>query len=221
MWSSLRALGQFKFVNTTLLWIAITPAIVSVFQRLDKIVEIELFGKLFELNLELPFSWLLLYFAAILFVSGSITFRIFCPLIIQECKDFGEFERRGMDYWEAIRYLKLEVKEDELFEYAKSLIRPSLNDELGNNGGLGVERFTSWEKIESEVELTSALDRNTNNVHVVELFWGIYRKADRGKIWLRAFVGFQYSLGLMFLFGVFLQGFGAVMKIAYQNGHLI
>ena len=52
-------------------------------------------GSIVPLNLELPFSWYYFYFGAVSIALGSILYEFFCPELIKNYKNYGEFLQSG------------------------------------------------------------------------------------------------------------------------------
>lgn len=62
-------------------------------------------GKNLEFVFELPFSWKMFFFSALLFTIASVLYNIFSPLIIRENKSYNDFVENKKNFSHILQYL--------------------------------------------------------------------------------------------------------------------
>lgn len=97
-WSSLYSIGHSKLVQSSLIWVFIVPIAAKILHEIDSIVYLEVFSYTFKLNLELPFSWVTLYFSALFFAMGSLLYIFFCPKLIKDYLNYSSFVDKDNSY---------------------------------------------------------------------------------------------------------------------------
>jgi hypothetical protein len=101
-WSLINSLGKMKFSKSSYYYLVIIPILVKLTQFLDNPLILIAGQNSIKLNLELPFSWYLFYFGAILIAIGTFIYQIFCPNFIKKFQNYGEF----VDAGESDNYLR-------------------------------------------------------------------------------------------------------------------
>lgn len=91
-WSSLAAIGNSKAAQSSYIWLIIVPLAANLMLSVNPRLKFNVFGEYIELTLALPFSWILLYFAALLFSGGTLVYNIRCPRIVRHYRTAREFE---------------------------------------------------------------------------------------------------------------------------------
>ncbi len=77
-------------------------------EGVQDVVTLELLGHSFPIHLSLPFSWKVLFIAAIAFLFANIVYSVFCPSLIKETgayRDFAEQKRSGTELANLLQYL--------------------------------------------------------------------------------------------------------------------
>jgi hypothetical protein len=99
-WSSLRAIGASKAAKSSVVWFFLIPLLVRVGGSLPDSVHIPFVDQNVELVLDVPFSWIALFFAATFFTVGNVIYALFCPTIIKSYRDYSGFVEKtgGSDY---------------------------------------------------------------------------------------------------------------------------
>lgn len=92
-WTSLRRIGTSKVAKSSAIWFLVIPLVVRVSSKLPDKVIIPITGNEIELVLDVPFSLLVLFFAAACFTIGNVLFVIGCPKIVEEYQDYDDFHR--------------------------------------------------------------------------------------------------------------------------------
>lgn len=90
-WQSLAKWGNQKLVQRMYIWLFITPAAAKILVESEEWLK-KFSQNNFSVDLELPFSWILFFFASLSFTIGIILFKAFCPSIVRNYNNFGHFE---------------------------------------------------------------------------------------------------------------------------------
>lgn len=90
-WRPLRAIGQNRAVKSSYLWFVSVPVAARFLGQLDDPLVISLGQQVHSIELDLPFSWILFYFAAVAFALGTLLFSSFCPPLIRDFKNFRDY----------------------------------------------------------------------------------------------------------------------------------
>jgi len=105
-----RILGN-RVLGRLYIWLFLVPILVYFLKDFPEEIVTSLFGKEFSVRLELPFSWVLLYFGGLMFASAQIVFAIFCPVFINDYKHAGDADEKGITAQKireiAINYFRL------------------------------------------------------------------------------------------------------------------
>ncbi len=99
-WSTLRRLGTNRSVRSANVWALIVPISAKLLEGVQGVVTVELFGHKFPIHLTLPFSWKVLFFAAMLFLLANIVFTVFCPVLIKETESYSDFANQQRSGYE-------------------------------------------------------------------------------------------------------------------------
>ncbi|MBI3903557.1 MAG: hypothetical protein HY306_11570 [Nitrosomonadales bacterium] len=121
-WPTLRGLSSNSAIRSANIWALIVPITAKLLEDVEEVVKIKLFEHEYSIHLTLPFSWKVLFVAAIAFLLANIFFAVFCPKLIKETtsfRDFAEQRRSGT-------------------ELQKQL------DELEQNGSLAYAEVIQW-----------------------------------------------------------------------------
>lgn len=94
IWSDLGKLGENSAVRSSMLWMLVVPVAAKALAPLEYFT-FALGGEMMRINLTLPFSWTLLYFAALCFGSASLLYSWWCPRFIRVYPSVREFKELG------------------------------------------------------------------------------------------------------------------------------
>ena len=113
-WLSLKGFGKNKFVLNTTIFLFLTPLFYKfklfIEQAVSKYIEK-------EISIEIPFSWQLLFYAAILFGIGTLLFRIYCPRLLYQFSCLGDYEYAGNYISQLHPYIENIKSEESLQKY--------------------------------------------------------------------------------------------------------
>tara|TARA_R110000868_G_scaffold175781_2_gene413005 strand:- start:6948 stop:7634 length:687 start_codon:yes stop_codon:yes gene_type:complete len=94
-WILVNSLGKLRFSRTSYYYLIIVPIIVKALDKLNNPMLLKFGESNIQINLELPFSWYLFYFGALSISIASLLYQIFCPELIKDFRNYGEFLDAG------------------------------------------------------------------------------------------------------------------------------
>lgn len=94
-WVLVNSLGKLRFSKSSYYYIVIVPIIVKALDHVKSPFYFVFGESSIPINFDLPFSWYLFYFGALSIALGSLLYEIFCPEIIKNYKNYGEFLASG------------------------------------------------------------------------------------------------------------------------------
>lgn len=96
-WSDLHRIGRGFAFRSSYFWLVTVPIAAKLLDELPPSVKFNLPGadEAIELVFELPFTWVMFYFSAILMSFGRFTTGRTCPRIIQEHLNYSDFLGAG------------------------------------------------------------------------------------------------------------------------------
>jgi hypothetical protein len=71
------------------------PIAAKALSKLDEVEQLNFFGNVIPVNLQLPFSWEVFYFSSVFFAMGGALFNWWCPAIIKKYANYHEFSSSG------------------------------------------------------------------------------------------------------------------------------
>lgn len=90
-WQKIRRVGVSRAAKTAPVWIALIPFLAKLLESLPSKVVVPLSGNELQFNLDIPFSWSMLFFASCLFTLGNMVYVFRCPNFVALYKDYAEF----------------------------------------------------------------------------------------------------------------------------------
>ncbi len=90
-WSKLSLLYRLKIVKSTYIWLLIVPLAAHVFNGVEGLNQLTIFGNRFDLHLSLPFSWKAFYFCALSLTLGNLLMFLRCFKVVSENASFQDF----------------------------------------------------------------------------------------------------------------------------------
>ena len=197
-WRALAKLGNKKLVQRMYIWLFITPSAVKLLDTFENWL-IESFQNNIQVDLSLPFSWWLFFFASLAFTLGNIWFSIFCPNIIRNHANYGDFAASRLPpmlIWEFLRDFS-------------TIGKNKLNAKLC---------FPENEIIQAQYKHDNFYLKNTRKTIMKQpsdLFYDVYNAANLDYWGQRLTVFLFYSLGIL------LFGWVVLQNITYVVGQLI
>lgn len=94
-WQFLTGFFRLAFVKLFISWFAIVPIAVAILRSIPEVVYIDSTLHPIALHMELPFSWVILWIASLLFSAAAVLFHLFCPAFIKRHDNFADYKRIG------------------------------------------------------------------------------------------------------------------------------
>lgn len=197
-WDWISTIGNVKLIRSSGLALVVIPLFVKIFQGVSGEYKIEGIEPTLTINLELPFNWIALYFAAISMTIADLIYICQCPLIIKEFKDYGQFRSK------AINFLSL----------PKIASDSGLDIKIIETVSVAYDMIELRQYKEGEL-LISVADTNLENKE--RDFFEITRQfSENIRSKSRLTTLFFYIVSLILLFGLSLQSVGVTLKFIYN-----
>jgi hypothetical protein len=118
-WYKLKRLGTNSTVRSANVWALIVPVAAKLMDGVQDVVTMDLFGHKFPLHVALPFSWKVLFVAAMAFLRANLLFNSFCPPLVKATdtyRDFADQIRSGLE----LKVALAQLRHDNLTEESES-----------------------------------------------------------------------------------------------------
>jgi hypothetical protein len=169
-WDQLRPIQNNKIVNSLYIWLVIVPVAAKLLSKIENELTITLGNQDIVLDMRLPFSWELFFFSALCFVVGNILYLMFCPAIIKDHTNYGNFKEVGGTDAHLSDY------RDQILKFRADLI-----SQLKKSAGIEQGKLSEHEK----------------NEETKNLFWGIYNYFNETRVLAKFLVAVFYLVGLI------------------------
>ena len=200
-WSNLRAIANSKVVKSSAIWLILVPLAAKVLESIDEVVTFKIFSQTIRLNTSLPFSWQLLFFAAVFFTLAGIIYAAFCPELVKQYSSYTKFQEDGnsrMQIMHALRKvtwdLRQQIPKEEYLPYLVTYFQT-----YTKHSEISAEKIKS-DSFELFNEVTSNEGKNSNAFYYVH---EISNSHTQVRIWIA--------------FAFYMAGFAAIGLIAIQN----
>ncbi|QCX01153.1 hypothetical protein FGM00_13915 [Aggregatimonas sangjinii] len=228
-WKSISIFGNSQLINRSYIYLFIVPIFAKLLSKLQSPLKFKIEGKIYELVLELPFSWTMFFASAFLFTIASILYYYAAPSIIKENKSFGTFliDRKDIphisNYAEGMGitrkwFVGIGMGEHEdfsplvLFENLKHQ-----SDELKEETVIDIEeikKISNQKKLKVYKEVHRKRPPNEEKEEFMQSkFWSVYDYANSSKKTSRIICASLYGLGFAFILVVILQGAWTVLQM--------
>jgi|GEM_PF-5911290 len=212
-WRALKTFGRSNFITSSSIILIFLP----ILYKLKVFIEDVIYATTSQsITISLPFSWTLLFYAAILFGIATILFKLFCPKIVYEFNDYSDYTNSGRFITQFREYLENTVSSKWLDKFI-DLERVEMNEFkqiLPNNNALKkvpkdrkkceeVFVFYSeffhlnglqFERAEGSPEKTNEKHRFLIP-HFRNLFYEVYEYSKYTKLWIRIVIFTLYLIG--------------------------
>jgi hypothetical protein len=188
----LRDVGSSRVLQTSYVWLLFVPLAARALASVKENLALKIFGEVFHVTFELPFSWKIFYFAAICFSVAGITYTWRCPAIVKRYKAFPAFqeERRGTPYLRSLlRLLPESIQQD-----VKTLL-DEYDDRVDHRSGA----MTVKTKERDPDKLAQA-------------YWMLHQAANHSDLASLVVCFLFYAAGFILLSVVFVQNFIFVVR---------
>lgn len=109
-WRTIARIGKSRAVHTSYFWLFAVPFLARGLSRIEHLLSFQVFGQRLVIELSLPFSWKVFYFASLFFGVGTLIYLLRCPRIVADHTDAAHFLGAGKGW-------------DQLNEYASDVGR--------------------------------------------------------------------------------------------------
>jgi hypothetical protein len=90
-WSDLSRIGESTIARSAYFWLAVVPLAAIAFSKVERIAHVEMFNHKWQITLELPFSWKMLFWASLAASIANLIYQFRCPRIIRRFPTFKAF----------------------------------------------------------------------------------------------------------------------------------
>jgi hypothetical protein len=90
-WPVIKQVVTSRYVRGLSIWAVIVPPVARVLENVPPEIELLLGGEPFRISVGLPFTWWLLYCAALSSLVASTVYYVWCPTIVQLHRDFAAY----------------------------------------------------------------------------------------------------------------------------------
>jgi hypothetical protein len=102
-WKNVDGMGKNKILSSSYFWVAFVPLCANFFKEVNNI-SITIMGHVYKFYIDVPFSWHLFYFSALLVACAKTIYSFYCPEIIRLYSTFNDFTEQGKGKWSIITY---------------------------------------------------------------------------------------------------------------------
>ena len=179
-----------KVVQSTYIWLFILPIVAKFLSKVESPLSFTINDEIVKLDMTLPFAWQIFYFSAVLFTIANVIYFFYCPKIIKENKNLGDFHSQQKNS----SHLKNYMNEEQSSKWGEDVI------DIMKNTRSKMHNFVKEKP--SQILISKELDRITKN-NLAErqdyFFWEIYNDANLNFKYARILALILYLVaGLMF-----------------------
>jgi hypothetical protein len=102
VWRTLISFSRSKFVQSSLVWVALVPVVARFTEGMDKTFHVRIGENVHVLTLAPPFTWSMFFFGALFFMLGNFIVNWKAPRILKETGHFREFADQGRSPFELL-----------------------------------------------------------------------------------------------------------------------
>jgi len=210
LWSSQNKLSQSKIVKSSAIWFFIVPLFAKIFEHSNKTIVIKMSGFEHVIELDFPFKWQFLFFAALFFMLANLTYQLKAKHIVKNYSSFSDFEIEGNGRLQIHQNFK-----DVAWQDRQGRVHPkhvnNVRAFLENYCSISSEQFDRHENynvlfLEELDKLSSVKGKDS------DAFYFVYNVANScNKNWIIISL-FLYGLGFIFLLAIAMMNIIFVIK---------
>lgn len=195
-WTAIERMGNSKIAKSSYAWFIIIPIAAKLLQKVQNPIYITFLSeKPIEINVDLPFSWYIIFIIGILFILSNVIYLGSCPHIIREFKNYSSFTASGYPNSYLIEQADLHnIDADVTSSFITSIPAP-LNWEPGTPKGNEYER-----------------EHQFNNSRK-EYFDSIYNMANASKKLVRYFASIVIVIAFLLVAYIVYENVNAVIEV--------
>ena len=220
-WKRVSVFGKNKLINRSFVYLFIVPMLAKLLSKIESPLSLIIGGAELEVVLDLPFSWKLFFFSALLFTVASLLYHFISPPIINENISFGDFLNHKKNRTHIRQYMNhLEINREWLITVGVDV--DILEEYNGLQGCLKSFDFykTKWRRNHAlrKIEIYHHLNRwlfddTSSSEDSLELsFWLLYRESNRSRMLGLIVTAFMYLGGFVLISVVLVQSVIEVIK---------
>jgi hypothetical protein len=222
-WKTISVFGKSTVINKSYIYLFLVPALAKILSRINSPLIFFLGNTKYEIVLELPFSWKLFFFSALLFSLGALFYNLFAPTIIKENNSFGEFLTDKKNFSHLFNYkdnvgltsqwiekLGLKPKEMQEFNYVKNIPDDFMPYKSIRKSQKEVNKIYLYNLI---YQGNSPYNGSEKPRQLETAFWDLLEYANTSKPTLILFTSFFYITGFILITIVFIQSIMLVLNI--------
>jgi len=162
-WRSIRKLVDNRYISGVFIWLVILPVSAKFASKIPDSITLpnSIFGENVVLELTLPFTWYILYIAAVFFSFSRLIYLGFCPSFVQAYDNAGDAISKGV----TVQMYHLDLG-DEIIKH------------LGSRGKLSDYEKGLIDRLLKQLDLYAAKDFNWLMLEVTKQKFGeLFRKS--------------------------------------------
>jgi hypothetical protein len=204
LWNRIAVYGRSKILRTSYIWLLIVPVAYRIIEKIESPLVLTGLADGLVLNIDLPFSWKIFYFAALSIAVATVIFTEKCPDIIR-LEDFNGFQRKGYDVRYLAKFAEIEGRTD-LWEIDTPLKDYKRHRQLPKSYLFpgGTSNYPSGNA-----------DKDKAMENVVRTFWNLFGWANNKDFKFRMACAFFYGVGFTLLSVVAAQNIWFVISSAF------
>jgi len=94
-WRNINRLGKNRLLGTSYFWLVVVPILAKLLSIIENPLDFTHFVPGLKIDLNLPFSWQLFYFSAVMISIAGAIYHLCCPKIIKYFNDFSDYQKEG------------------------------------------------------------------------------------------------------------------------------
>ncbi len=200
-WPTLRRFGSNSLARSANLWAVLIPLVAKVLHRVNEMFPVKIWDKEYSYHLGLPFSWQMLFFAAILFLIANVSYYVYCPDLIQETATFRDFADQGRSASELARYFRE-------FVPSQGLLSPALT----NLSNWFLNRDNLLYRPDVQPLFDSPGAAKVQEIHLSDVYDGVVDLLSTTRETPRIFASSFYLLGCLAVLIVVIQNIVSVAR---------
>lgn len=197
-WSTLSRVGRSRALATSFFWLFFVPLAAFLLAKLPESVSLPFVDSEVRINVGLPFSWRMFYFAAVAFSAATLLYSARCPTIVRKYDRYSDFSDEGrgpLQVFEAL--LACGVNHTDVTSWSLML-----GDKLSLRSHPGVKFVFSADTFRSTLANCTIEDEA-----MPMAFWLVHQMADSIRLWSRLGCTVCYAIGFALISVVVGQNF--------------
>jgi hypothetical protein len=180
-WQYISSLFRPAVTRFFVTWFALAPAVVGVISGMPEQIIAPFPGGPYQLNVSLPFSWQILWWASFLYAVAFLLYQVFCPGFIKKYPSFKEYADRNHSarwlVWE-VYYSWLASNSEQQQKLANRLITKGYATKVEGEADIVEPRVgnagTAWRFTSENVVYEIQVNETETEARQRDLFWEVF-----------------------------------------------